>query len=41
MKTKYTPDDVLAMWRKLDTNHDGQISLEQLEQIYSPTGVHP
>jgi hypothetical protein len=23
------------MWRKLDTNNDGQVSLEQLEQLYS------
>jgi Ca2+-binding EF-hand superfamily protein len=34
LKAKYSPEDVQTMWRKLDTNNDGQISLEQLEQIY-------
>ena len=40
LKAKYSPEDVVSMWKKLDTNNDGQISFEQLEQIYAASDHH-
>jgi len=34
LKAKYSAEDVLRMWKRLDTNNDGQVSFEQLGQIY-------
>ncbi len=34
LKTKYTQEDISQMFKRLDKNNDGLISLQQLESIY-------